>query len=325
MHPRDLVGVRDRRAADAASAPDLEPSLDYVAGEDAAVRAALAALQAGRRCVLATIVGVEGASPRPMGAQMAVTEDGAWTGYISGGCLESAVAQEALKTLRTGRAEVVRYGRGSKYFDIVLPCGSGIDLHIEPAPDMEALANVAAALDRRAPATLALTLPDGSRFERRYTPTLRVIAAGRGPAVAGLLDLAAAMGFETAAFSPDAELVERAAVRWDAGAPLTGLGDPVGLDGDACSAVVLLFHDHHWETALIRSALATDCFYIGAMGSRRTHEQRVALLREDGVTDAAIARVRGPIGLFAGARRPGDLALSVLAEIVGEFRARYGA
>lgn len=319
-----LSDAKDADArAEAARSP--EPELDYASGEDAPARAALAALKAGRRCALITIVGVEGASPRPIGAQMAVTEDGDWTGYISGGCLESAVAQEALACMESGESQVVRYGRGSKYFDIVLPCGSGIDVHVDVAPDARALGDVVAALDARRPATLTFTLPDGTPFERRYTPQLQLIVAGRGPAVAGILDLAAAMGLATTVLSPDAPLIAQARGRWDGARRLAAAEDEVELGGDAYSAVVLMFHDHHWETALLASAVTSECFYIGAMGSRRTHEERVALLEEHGLTADEIARVRGPIGLFAHAKRPGDLALSVLAEIVGAFRERYGA
>jgi xanthine dehydrogenase accessory factor len=309
-------------SADAATRP---AGLDYAAGEDAPLRAALAALEAGRRCALVTIVGVEGASPRPIGAQMAVEEDGSWTGYISGGCLESAVALEAQAALARGEARVERYGRGSKYIDIVLPCGSGIDLFIDPAPDVAALSRVADALDARREASLTLRLPDGAPVERRYTPTLKIIAAGRGPAVPALLDMAAAMGLKTAALSPDAPIAALARGRWESARLLAGPNDQVDIEGDAYSALVLLFHDHYWETELLASAVRTECFYIGAMGSRATHAQRVVRLADRGLDDSQIGRVRGPIGLFPHAKRPGDLALSVLAEIVGEFRARYGA
>ena len=153
----NLTLAAERREADASAASTTD--LDYVAGEDAAVRAVLAELEAGGRAVLVTIVGVEGASPRPVGAQMAVRADGSWVGYISGGCLESAVAQEALKALETGAADVVRYGKGSKYFDIVLPCGSGVDLHFDPAPDARALAETVGDTWRH-------RMPHGPRWNR---------------------------------------------------------------------------------------------------------------------------------------------------------------
>ncbi|MGD2133489.1 MAG: XdhC family protein [Maricaulaceae bacterium] len=302
--------------------PSLGPDLDYATGEDAPAREALRRLEAGERCALLTIVGVDGASPRPLGAQMTVAENGDWTGYLSGGCLEQAVVQEALDTMAAGEARVVRYGKGSKYFDIVLPCGSGLDVHIDPAPDLAQLRDVVGALDARRAAQWSTVLPNQERFEKTFVPTLRFIVAGRGPGVVALLDLAAAMGFETHALSPDAAITHLAERRWTKAASLAAPEARVGLEADGYTALVLMFHDHYWETALIQSAVQTDCFYIGAMGSRNAAELRMEALVEAGLTEEQLARVRGPIGLFGGAKRPGDLALSVLAEVVGEFRAR---
>ena len=302
--------------------PSLGPDLDYAAGEDAPAREALRRLDAGQRCALLTIVGVEGASPRPLGAQMMVAEDGEWTGYLSGGCLEQALVQEALATMAAGQARVVRYGKGSKYFDIVLPCGSGLDVHIDPAPDHAQLKDVVSALDARRAAPWSTVLPNQERFERTFVPTLRFLVAGRGPGAPALLDLAAAMGFETQALSPDAAITDLAEGRWDKAVPLAGPDARVALEADAYTALVLMFHDHYWETALICSAVETDCFYIGAMGSRAAAALRMETLAAAGLSEVERARVRGPIGVFAGAKRPGDLALSVLAEVVGEFRAR---
>lgn len=84
-----------------------------------------------RRAALVTIVGIEGASPRPLGAQMAVTAEGQSVGYLSGGCLEAAVIEEAKISLREGENRLVRYGKGSRYFDVRLPCGSGFDIYID--------------------------------------------------------------------------------------------------------------------------------------------------------------------------------------------------
>lgn len=80
------------------------------------------------RCALVTLVSIEGSSPRPLGAQMAVSETGDWVGYLSGGCIERTVVTEALDALALGRNRRVRYGKGSPYIDINLPCGSAIEL-----------------------------------------------------------------------------------------------------------------------------------------------------------------------------------------------------
>jgi xanthine dehydrogenase accessory factor len=91
---------------------------------------------------------------------------------------------------------------------------------------------------------------------------------------------------------------------------------------DRWSALVMLFHDHDWETALLEQGLAQEALYIGAMGSRRTHSSRLAALADAGVPSEQAARIRGPIGLIPAARDPETLALSVLAEIVAAWQAR---
>jgi xanthine dehydrogenase accessory factor len=85
----------------------------------------------GLGCVLVTLVNVEGSSPRRVGSQMAVAADGTVVGMISSGCAEAAIVAEAMSALHEGRVRTVRYGTGSPYMDVVLPCGSGIDVHFD--------------------------------------------------------------------------------------------------------------------------------------------------------------------------------------------------
>jgi xanthine dehydrogenase accessory factor len=84
----------------------------------------------------------------------------------------------------------------------------------------------------------------------------------------------------------------------------------------ARDAVCVLTHDHKFDIPAIVAALATDVGYIGAMGSRRTHAERVERLVEAGVDDAGLARIHGPIGLDIGARSPEETAISICAEII---------
>ena len=89
---------------------------------------------------------------------------------------------------------------------------------------------------------------------------------------------------------------------------------------DEWTAAVFLFHEHDWEPKLIEHVLKTDCFYIGALGSRKTHSLRLRQLRDRGVCESDLARVHGPAGLPIGARTPNEIALSIMAEIVTAFR-----
>ncbi len=92
--------------------------------------------EAGLNSALLTLINVEGSSPRPIGSQMLVNEIGAFVGLVSGGCVEAALVSEALNCIETNEWQLIRYGRDSDYFDIQLPCGSGIDVLIVPIVSM---------------------------------------------------------------------------------------------------------------------------------------------------------------------------------------------
>jgi len=91
----------------------------------------------------------------------------------------------------------------------------------------------------------------------------------------------------------------------------------VGDDLGPRDAVCVLTHDHKFDVPAIAGAVRTSVGYLGAMGSRRTHEQRKVRLREAGLTDAEIERVMSPIGLDIGARTPEETAVAICAEIIG--------
>jgi xanthine dehydrogenase accessory factor len=92
------------------------------------------------------------------------------------------------------------------------------------------------------------------------------------------------------------------------------------LNVDAYTAFVALTHDPKIDDPALQHALARDCFYIGALGSKKTHAKRVARLKEAGLSDAAIARIHAPIGLPIGAVSPAEIALAIMAEITQTLR-----
>ena len=93
---------------------------------------------------------------------------------------------------------------------------------------------------------------------------------------------------------------------------------------DHATAVVVLTHDDKFDVPMISGALATDAFYIGALGSRRNQERRRKNLLEAGVDEAALERVYGPCGLDVGAQTPAQTAISILAEVMAVRAGREG-
>jgi xanthine dehydrogenase accessory factor len=293
----------------------------WQAFDDHVLGFALEAAERGERFVLVTLVRIEGSSPRYAGAQMVVSESGAWAGYLSGGCIERAVVAEALDALQMGAGRRVRYGKGSSYFDIQLPCGSAIELHFDVDPPVEALKTIEERLARRQQASLHFrekNAADERILTRRYFPRLRLVVFGVGVAAVQLCRLAELMDVEVELLSPDETTRDFARLGSARVVPLTRMSTLPEFAADTRTAIVFMFHDHDWESQALIAALSTDAFYIGAMGSRASHVSRLENLRKCGVEEQNLARIHAPIGLFPGSKNAGEIALSVLAEIVGK-------
>lgn len=298
--------------------------------------------RAGLRCALVTVVGVEGGAPRTVGAQMAISEKGEYVGYLSGGCLERSVAFEALASLREGKNRLVRYGKDSPYLDIRLPCGAALDVYFDQSLDVHAIMQLKVARARRVLVALRTDLASGTSeiiepvapegeaprsvreddvFTRVYVPPLKLQMIGAGPAVAAIAKLAGSIGMEVEAATPDEST--RLELGF-AGIDTQGMASaalPGTVRVDRWTAAVVAFHDHDWEPQILKALLDTPSFYIGVLGSRSTHATRLAVLAAEGVDDATLARIRGPIGLVPGAKSRASLAVGVLAEIMAEAKA----
>jgi xanthine dehydrogenase accessory factor len=295
----------------------------------------------GSKVAVATVVATRRSAPRPLGSKLAVSDSGELAGSVSGGCVESDVAEHAREVLATGKPELVSYGiADEEAWEVGLPCGGEIDVFIE---------RVDAELPDPADAQTVFTVVDGPRTGERWTedggnrPTgmievdgERVFAESLGPPplllVFGAVDLAEALcraakslgwrtvvadargRFATPERIPSAdELV----VAW----PEDVLAQ---VQPDERTAVVVLTHEERWDVPALAGALATDAFYVGALGSRRTQARRREQLLETGITDAQLERLHGPAGLDLGAGTPGETAVSIVAEIVAVRAGREG-
>jgi len=283
------------------------------------------------RTAIVTLVEIEGSSPLRVGAQMAVAGTGEWVGYLSGGCIERAIADEARAAIRLRRPRRVRYGRGSPYMDIRLPCGGAIELVVDVGIPVSGLERIDADVRRRVPS--AMEVPDaggplvtGGRngpFRRVYLPRRRLVVAGIGPVAVHLARLATSGGFEVDVASSDELTRDAAAAAGIASRAIGRVGEP-SLGIDSRTAVVLAFHDHEWETGLLPEILRSDAFYIGAMGSMRTHALRVARLKAAGFDERTIGRIHAPAGVAPGARGAPEIAASILTQLLQADAAASG-
>lgn len=300
------------------------------------VRALLAAERPG---VLALIIGIEGPSYRPLGAMMAVFDDKSRIGSLSSGCIEADITLHAREALAEGQPRRLRYGRGSPFRDIELPCGGGLDVLLLPRPDKATLSALARRHEARIAATLRIepdtgtlslaeagaTGPRDELFQLHIAPELRILTFGKGPEAATFAALVQTLGHPNVLLSPDGETLDTGTQANCETRHLTAPVFPADLAVDDRTAVVLFFHDHDWEPPILARALATPACYIGAQGSRRARDARLAKLRGMGLAEASLNRLNGPIGLIPSARDAGTLAVSVLAEILAQGGAGSGS
>jgi len=294
---------------------------------------------AGFRTALITLTAVTGASTRNPGAHMAVAEDGSSVGSFSGGCIETAVVAEALKAITAQKPHEVRFGAGSPYLDIRLPCGGGIDLLFNPVLDPFVAGGILDIAASRKPFTITLNSEncsikyeqedaqkpvtrEGANVRVNHIPAAKIIILGHGATVDSLASLTASYGIICEIYSPDPEIVNRAAEHDKIAHLLKTPSASPHFQPDPWTACIFYFHDHDWEAQLMKQALASPAFYVGAMGSLKTHETRKGLLREIGVNEADIDRMIAPIGLIPSTRDPSTLALSTLAQVVEHYH-RY--
>ncbi|AZR35552.1 XdhC family protein [Xanthomonas vasicola] len=284
--------------------------------------------RAGQRVAMATLIDVQSSSPRPLGSEMAISADGRVAGYVSGGCVEAAVAHEAMAALRDGQPRWLDYGEGSEVLDIQISCGGRIGVLVWPVPDLgEHLARWRNARQHRRAFHVALDRASGTvrylasaqdvradEFLRTHRPLLRLALVGADPALLVLVSLANQMGFEVQVLRPHGPVEPPpglASEHYDR----RGLGDALqDLQLDADTALYSLAHDAEIDLQVARRGLASNVACIGILGSRHKREGRLQALRALGYDEAALARLRLPAGWRMGRSSPHTIALGIIAE-----------
>lgn len=300
---------------------------------------------------LATVVSTWGSSPVPVGGQLVVAPDGRFEGSVSGGCVEIDVIAEAGDVMAKASPKLLEFGIADETaWRAQLPCGGTIKVLVEPLGALDAayverilaarrsrsllavttnletgerrIVDPALAEDGEAGALILagesriVTLDDGEAFLHVRVPPVRIVIAGATHVTQVLADLAGRIGYDIVIVDPrpafaSAERFGNAPVlaEW----PATSVA---AWGFDSRTAVVALTHAAHLDDEALTAALRSDCLYIGALGSKKTHAKRLERLRAAGIAEKDLARIHAPVGLAIGAKGPGEIAVSILAEIV---------
>jgi xanthine dehydrogenase accessory factor len=293
--------------------------------------------------VMATLVRAKGTTPRKEGAKMFVGSDGSIFGSITiGGCVDARVIENAHAILDSAVPRLLHFDLGDEEaWEIGLTCGGKVEVLLEPVTDALLTTYGHAHREWQAGRAVAIAteVASGSRtlaaLDAKSTDSIyvehvqppRTIAIFGASAVAiPLTSFARSLGlrsividgrerFATRKRFPDADELRVGMVSEIAGA----------LPMNANTAVVLVAHDYKIDVPVLKQALAGDAPYIGLLGSRRRGAAILQLLRDEGIAGEALTRIRVPIGLDLGGETAGEIALSIIAEVVAVLHGRNGA
>ncbi|MDQ7969682.1 MAG: XdhC family protein [Oxalicibacterium faecigallinarum] len=292
---------------------------------------------AGRQAMLATVTKTWGSSPRPVGAMMALCEDGLVSGSVSGGCIEDDLIRRYASPdsfASNVGTRVVRYGiDAEEAHRFGLPCGGTLELLLEFNPEAASLDQLVQELDagnlmqrtvnndgqmtlEKVNAITPLSF-DGQRLTIGFGPQYRMLLIGAGPLAAYLSTMALFNGFAVTVCDPRVEQLDALTV---AGIQKTSaMPDDavVQFSPDKSSCIVALSHDPKLDDLALLEALHSQAFYIGAIGSRRSsNNRRERMMTHFAETEASLQRLHSPVGIYIGSKTPAEIAVSIMAEII---------
>jgi len=290
--------------------------------------------KSGRKVALGTIVKTWGSAPRPVGAMVAIRDDGQVVGSVSGGCVEDDLIEKtktrmvdakapALVTYGVTNEEATRWG---------LPCGGTLQLVMEPLSEASRIGELLAQISNHILVKRRLDMAsgratlepgrwqdvlefDGKLLSTVHGPRWRLVLIGAGQLTRYLAEMARLLDYHVVVIDPREEYANG----WDLPQVTLDRGMPddivreMNLDGH--SAVVALTHDPKLDDLALMEALKSAAFYVGAIGSKKNNDARRVRLKEFDLSAEEIARLRGPVGLYIGSKTPPEIAVAILAEM----------
>ena len=290
---------------------------------------------AGHRIMLATVVGTWGSAPRAPGAWLVIRDDGQVVGSVSGGCIEDdLISRVRERRFNSDRPEVVTYGvTKEEATRFGLPCGGTLQLVLEPAPEIALLRELQERVKRReivarsmelgsghaalAPAKRGDAMQfDGVWLKTIYGPRWRLLIIGAGQLAQYLARMALALDYHVIVCDPREEYFKSWQVPGTEFSTAMPDDTVLALEPDGHTAIVAATHDPKLDDMALLEALKSPAFYVGALGSKvNTAKRKERLKQHFDLSDAEIARLKGPIGLRIGSRTPPEIAVAILAEL----------
>jgi xanthine dehydrogenase accessory factor len=298
------------------------------------LRTAEAWRKSGRRVALGTIVRTWGSAPRPIGAMVAIRDDGQIVGSVSGGCVEDDLVDKVRdKIVAAQKPELVTYGiTNAEATRWGLPCGGTLELVMEPLAESSGVDELLKRISSQQLVKRHLDMETGRatlepgrwqdvlEFDGRvlstvHGPRWRLVLIGAGQLTRYLAEMARMLDYHVSVIDPREEY----AAGWDLpGVPIDrGMPDDIvrELNLDGHSAVVALTHDPKLDDLALMEALKSAAFYVGAIGSKKNNDARRERLKEFDLSADEIARLRGPVGLYIGSKTPPEIAVAIMAEM----------
>ena len=298
-------------------------------------------LKEKRRIALATVISTWGSSPRPVGGQMAIDENGEIIGSVSGGCIEGAVISEGIHSIKDGKSRIKDYGISNDMaWEVGLACGGELKVLIQPLNlEDEIVYSIVDSIKKRKTVKLKIDCSNGDRiidntisnqishfdklnneFIHIIDPKPRLFIVGAVHIAQALVSLANVADYEIILIDPRDHFATKDRFpnckiinEW----PDEALSK---FHLDSSSHLVTLTHDPKIDDLALIFCMKKNFGYIGSLGSKKTHNKRCERLLEKGFDEIELSKIHAPIGLDIKAKTPAEIATSILAEIINYRR-----
>jgi len=303
----------------------------------------------GSRAAMATLVRTSGTTPRKEGTKMFVGQGGSIFGSVTiGGCVDARVIEQSASVLETSKASLLNLQLGDEEaWEIGLSCGGAVDVLVEPVTNqmLQLYDSARAEWDAGRSVAIGTVLASGEHFlidnaqktgvfnldgRDVYVEVLKppstMVVFGAGAVAIPLVTFAKALGFRSVVVDARPRFATRERFA-DADDIRIGIASMIAeeMKLGAETPIVLVAHDYKIDLPVLTRALAAATPYIGLLGSRRRGAAILQLLRDQGVAEEQLRRVRVPIGLDLGGESASDIALAIIAEVVAVLHGRNGS